>query len=857
MTSNPRISFETLLAETAALRRLAGSLVADAASADDLVQEAVLAALSDGPAVRENPGGWLRATVKNLARQRVRSRANAAARERAIATYEASASTAESVIAAERQRALLEAIMELADPYRDAVLARHLRGLSPSAISEETGAPVPTVKKRIERGLAQLKVRLGARYGEGGAWALALLPLCRPEVRAVMAKSAVSGAAGAAVKSGSKLGGGALFVGAAATILMALAGTAWYLDQHEDAVEPSSLSGAELEPSTVTPELLLGTPTSGFVTTRVAPAETKDAGAHGESSALAQSGQVAVQVASDDTVTLLGLDGEPIRSAEVRWSRVEDSRPEELVTESQEHGWTDDEGHLSFTRRYRGGLSEGEWTIDARPFAPIGVRQPVQDSCDYLMAPAVRLAGRVVDSNGDAVAGAQVRYVSEPALCLRLTEAIRHAGFRTEGRSVTAGSDGSFDLGFVPADALAMVNAYSGRAHSARVETPVSSDLGVVLVVRREKSVQEGILRGRVEHVDGTACARATVRFKYHEAEADDDGRFEVGIPDIGADESPRITTQDESGRFGAVEGARLRSVLEEVGAEVRIEVPDAMGAVQGTLLHPDGSPARLISMALFDGTPKGSSSATLERIESSLGGRTDREGRFELIFLRDRPYTLRFYSFEPLMVHDVVVDPAEADPWTITLPVEPNVRSAEGVVVDRRGEPVAGARAAISIVLDAGGFATGRPDVVGLSMTTDAEGHFFFPSLPAQGVEVAVTTDEMSSNHAASYSIASFEPGEAKRIEVDPLCEVILSVADEAVTAIGARDGGGKDLTLLSRVANHSTYSENLRREAGSEFPLLFVPQSTVELILRAGYRELRTEPVRLERGKLNRLRL
>src|SRR5687768_3275402 len=64
---------ERLLEQTAWIRALARSLVADAHLAEDLAQDACVAALERPPADAGNLRGWLAAVVRNLHRQVVRS----------------------------------------------------------------------------------------------------------------------------------------------------------------------------------------------------------------------------------------------------------------------------------------------------------------------------------------------------------------------------------------------------------------------------------------------------------------------------------------------------------------------------------------------------------------------------------------------------------------------------------------------------------------------------------------------------------------------------------------------------------------------------------------------------------------
>ena len=72
MESRSRTALEGLLAHGAWARRLAHSLVGEAAAADDLVQEAWRAALERPPALDRPVRPWLGRVLTNLARHRAR-----------------------------------------------------------------------------------------------------------------------------------------------------------------------------------------------------------------------------------------------------------------------------------------------------------------------------------------------------------------------------------------------------------------------------------------------------------------------------------------------------------------------------------------------------------------------------------------------------------------------------------------------------------------------------------------------------------------------------------------------------------------------------------------------------------------
>jgi RNA polymerase sigma-70 factor (ECF subfamily) len=169
-----------LLEHASWVRALAHRLVADQALADDLAQDTCVAALEHPPAAAVHARGWLRAVLANFARQAGRGGARRRVREALAARPEAEAGALEVLARAAAHRELVDAVMALPEPFRTAILLRFFDELPPRRIARELGVPVATVHSRVQRGLAQLRVRLDERSrGDRGAWVSALLPLAR------------------------------------------------------------------------------------------------------------------------------------------------------------------------------------------------------------------------------------------------------------------------------------------------------------------------------------------------------------------------------------------------------------------------------------------------------------------------------------------------------------------------------------------------------------------------------------------------------------------------------------------------------------------------------------------------------
>lgn len=174
MTPPPH-STDALLVHAGALRRLAREILVDDEAAEDVVQETWLVALAGGPRASERLGGWLRAVARSLALKRLRSESRRARREHAAARDEQLGSTADSLERAAALRAVVCAVTELPEPFREVVLLRYFEELPPRAIAARTRVPVTTVHSRLRRAHARLRERLDREHGGAReAWSLGL-----------------------------------------------------------------------------------------------------------------------------------------------------------------------------------------------------------------------------------------------------------------------------------------------------------------------------------------------------------------------------------------------------------------------------------------------------------------------------------------------------------------------------------------------------------------------------------------------------------------------------------------------------------------------------------------------------------
>ncbi|MHC5021325.1 MAG: sigma-70 family RNA polymerase sigma factor [Planctomycetota bacterium] len=175
---HPALTPEALLGEADFIRSVARRLVYDPSHAEDVAQEAWVAALRRPPAGVTSLRGWLTAVVRNLARRRHRTEQRRLAREAATAAPAAVPGPAEVAQREELRARVVEAVLALEPTYRDVVLLRDYEGLPPRDIAQRLGITPGAVSTRLTRAHAKLREQLDAQHGgDGRAWVLALLAL--------------------------------------------------------------------------------------------------------------------------------------------------------------------------------------------------------------------------------------------------------------------------------------------------------------------------------------------------------------------------------------------------------------------------------------------------------------------------------------------------------------------------------------------------------------------------------------------------------------------------------------------------------------------------------------------------------
>ncbi len=425
MARGHEIRPEDLLAHAGWMRALAGALLADPDAADDVVQQAWIAAWRRPPATDRPLEPWLARVVRNFAGKRRRGdarRTEHEARAPSAAPPPAPERTLEQL---ELQRVLVEAVVQLDEPLRTTLVLRWFEGRTSVEIARMQAVPEGTVRWRLERGLTELRARLDRRYGERAAWSAVFAPFALPaDPGAVLTSETTASSSAASAATGVVLMGATLKFALAA--LAAVAASVWWIWR-----EPTG-GGAAAGPRT------------SASTSTASPASVSEPDAHVvERAALADRGAKPVLSREASFVqTPPALEVTPavppgnvharfVDAAGVPWAGV-------LVECDSIRGLrtarSGDDGRV----RLEVPLHSRDWPITAhvdahrRGLGSVRVTTSLRSGeishlGDVVLGPGAELRGRVVDARGAPVSNAQVGLLSS-AFELRDPVGLRRSG---------------------------------------------------------------------------------------------------------------------------------------------------------------------------------------------------------------------------------------------------------------------------------------------------------------------------------------------------------------------------------------------------------------------------------------------
>ncbi|MFN0242246.1 MAG: sigma-70 family RNA polymerase sigma factor [Planctomycetota bacterium] len=861
------VRIESLLEHKSWLQELARALVRDPHAADDVAQDTWLAALRHRPHAELPLRQWLATVARNFARQSKRGTARRTAREEHAARREALPSTADLVERAALQREVVEAVLELAEPYRTTILLRFLEDRPPRDIARDLGVPVETVRTRIQRGLDRLRARLDEQHGgERQVWSLLLVPPCSapwPEAaEATPAGERTSLLPASALK--------AILMKTstqAALVLVPIAAAlvAW-LALRDPAVPPSDThavaAAASASESTAHAPSALEVATTPAGAREVASAKSDDAAA--------KLAAVAASVAPMLRGKVLDASGAPRAGVDVE--------VQSDGAQSERRATSDASGRFEMPVPERAGRIVAADASVATVLAGLCGTGPSKIESIVVVARRVPFAGVVVDELGLPLADVQLAIEIGQDLRARFREVLDRS--IAESWSARTDERGAFTFAFAPAVEGAVVTAALDGFDTVREPLPMNGDAHARITLARPTS-KDGMVRGKVVDGAGGALGGVYVSFGVDTMKTDAQGAFAFRIDDERSFNrrfgfAPAKITAAKKGFQPALYEARREDGQPVWPAHVVLRLVAPSLSIAGRVLGDDGQPLPDAKVWLTDTTTFGAVGGGPAQLEALLAGVEDRswnfveadgEGRFEIEGLMAREYTLAALDQGTLLRTELEGVAAGSTAVELRLPTDSLYPRVAGHIRSSAGKPVAGVRVfpmcdTFRARLSGAVISTSHDGLDGV--VTDAEGRFELENVPKSLVYLRIEGETVLPLEYGRYveGDARFADAPVKElpkdkiekldIVVDQRCHVQIELADPSMAdALSVLDESGRALEL-------SMFTGNGRRE-DTRLPIVDGRTAAIGVgdrgkmvVLYKGGAEVARRPVELKAGEL-----
>lgn len=733
MSKSTSPSLEMLLEHADWIRALARRLVRDPDTAEEVVQRTFLAAADRNPGDDRPVRAWLAVVVRNLARAARRASARRSHHESKAARPEALPSVDDVVGRAQMQRELVEAVLELDEPYRKVILLRFYDGKTPNEIARALGLPAATVRTHLARGIAKLRARLDrAHGGNRESWLSVLLPLAHREglIPDVLSKT--------------------ILVNAKIQIITAAAGALVVLL----AIFQFTKDADESDTAAAPPSSAARAPLSSNAGSTSAPSGIADPGST-EVRASASASVKVSEAAAPVPPPVRILRGRVVEASGASLSNVLIHFRDNQGSSTREAGTSDAGGRFEMEAP----KTNGRFTADGASLATVleGVYEG-NAGVETVIVAARRLAlqGTVVDGSGTPLAGVNVRVELPESFRTRLRVNLDHSAEVV--REIESNEQGRYEL-----PVIAMVEG--SKLHATRAGyDPFAIALEEIpgpsfTIILRRPGEQAEVLRGRVLDASGVPVEGARVSLGIELTTSDDAGNFQVRLAD----------RDGVNARFG-VQATRLRAVKPGfLPAELQAALVDGktrwpaeitlrLGAkplsISGRVIDHDEKRRAGIRVWIADPTMLGADERGLVQVESFLAGsekpwhyvKTDENGEFTIDGLMDREYVVR------AMEHDTLLRTEEKNVRGGTAAIELRMPTDElylrvaGRVIGHDGKGIAGVKIgpmcdAFQVRLAGQVMGTSHHRVKGT--VTDAEGRFELVDVPKSLVYLRLDSDD------------------------------------------------------------------------------------------------------------------
>ncbi len=844
-------STEALLAQFAWVQRLAYRLCADADLAQDISQEAILAGIQRPPHRSKSLRAWLSAVVRNQLHMAGRRQALRRELEKLADAPVESPSPASLLESVATQRLVVDAVMDLVEPYRTTILRRYFEDLSPAEIATRQGLSPATVKSRLARARAQLEQvlasRLGHDHSDGAGWQRALLPLAAQGALR-LAEPAASGLPlppspplpgpwpSIVVMSTQK----AVLFGALTLVLVLCGIQLWNSADNTDPLAPGALSSPRLAAA------------------ELAPSAEEQTGPHSEAPRTGLVGIHAQEAETDPPppeapneirvrALVIDLQGEPVPGATVL--RIQPDQPRE---QAQALGATNSQGVLEFVQQF-----EAAFLFVRSPTAITlidGTVQPVGSSASptIVVAPPRSVHGIVTAADGQPVVGAKVSYLStvDPRTLL---DRPLDRGSRLQWLA-ESGPGGVFHMDLVPELPGGILSANHVEHMEASLSVPQAGDQRVEIRLGDLADAAD-ILVGRVLDGADSPVPGAFVSLGFGSAQSQADGRFQLNTAG-----EPGTTLR------AVVRGLAPAVLVREEGEDwpefIVLRLGQPALTIAGRVLDGDDAPVPGVHLSLLDPEVFGAVPLGPDRLQTmvvpveavmaggDLGTETDGEGRFVIQGLQPRRYRIGLESKSDLRIGRSAWIEAGSKGVLLRLPSASEPVELMGVIVDDQNQPIPRLRLSVDRTL-AGDAGADLPEItaLGSSVLTELDGTFRFAPVQPGGLRLSVYGG--AEYDFTMLDVDAFDDPSEIRIELPRSAAFFVEATDEGPHALNVLDDDGEEVGML-QIEGQGLFRTRRGLFTGRRSPVYRLPPGDYTLVLSTDGEETTRAPLTLVSGQV-----
>lgn len=846
MQPTPRHTPEDVLTHLAWVQRLALRLCSDPALAEDVSQEAVLAAFRRPPNRDQSLRAWLGGVVRNQLRMTRRGASRRHGYEQTAAQPEALPSADELVARVGIQRQVVDEVMALPETYRTVLLQRYFDELTPTRIAQLSGLSPATVKTRLRRALAQLRERLDdGTDGAKGAWLSALLPLANMEAKRLTSSNP---AAPLAQTAGWSVGA---LVAAAVVLGTGLAGTLLWVTKDTPAQTTAIVAQApNTDPTAPSP--------------KITRANTNPAPATDERLAIAPPARNAAATAAATAppstqarIHVLDLASKPVPNAMVSVHAGDFGGGAGSTL-----GTTNETGVLTLEFP-AGEMKSGRLEVETKQLVTVlrGTLMPFseQTTCFIVVAGPRALEGRVTAPDGRAIAGASVTCASSADLRSQFDVPIDQASRRRW--TVSTDTSGAFAIPRMPDfDSVRMVIRATGY-EDLEIKVPSGDwDGDHVLQPLSESSPW---FHGVVLDDLGVPAPGSYVSQGFYAFPVDAQGRFQLSKNDSQATDLLQAAQPgSQPGRLERPESGWPPFV------ELRLGGPAL--ELSGKVVDAEGQPRAGVRVTLHDATFFGFLRQETDGADPAIQGQmletysagpgsspeTAADGTFRITGLLPKSYSLLIESQNTL--ESFLSEPLQAGTTGLRLvfPHAESLVSVRGLLVDETGSPIPGASVTLARKIErpAGVFADRHLSVP--AGATEPDGTFALDPVQASGAQLHVYAGPGYAMR--SFDLADFEDLEDLRVTLPRSAGFFVDLGEgsERADKLTVEDADGNPMPLL-QVEGTSAFTMNSGTFSQGRSAVYRVPGSAMWLVLTKQGEPVVRHPLKLEPGQIRRIDL